>query len=49
VGVARKPACGFSRTETPEEVLAAVVRVQKSLIELTERYLRKQPAPPIAN
>jgi len=44
----RKSACGFSRIQTPEEVLAKVVRVQKSLIKLTERYLRKQQAPPIA-
>jgi hypothetical protein len=44
----RKSACGFSRIQAPDDVLATVVRVQKSLIELTERYLREQPAPPIA-
>lgn len=44
----RKSACGFSQSRTPEEVLEEVVRVQKSLIESIERYLRRQPAPPIA-
>ena len=43
-----KTACGFSLTQTPEEVLAEVTRVQRGLIQGVESHLRKQPAPPIA-
>jgi hypothetical protein len=44
----RKPACGFSLTQSPEEVLAEVTRVREGLIQGVESHLRKQPAPPIA-
>jgi hypothetical protein len=44
----RKSACTFSESLSPEDVLKEVVRVQKSLIESTELYLRIRPAPPIA-
>ena len=44
----RESACDFSLNKSPREVLTEVARVQKSLIQAAERYLRAQPAPPIA-
>ena len=44
----RESACGFSLTESPADVLAAVTRVKEGLIRGVERYLRDLPAPPIA-
>lgn len=45
----RETACDFSLTQTPEEVLAVVTRVQRGLIQGVESQLRNQPAPPIAD
>ncbi|MEW5981481.1 MAG: nucleotidyl transferase AbiEii/AbiGii toxin family protein [Acidobacteriota bacterium] len=44
----REAACRFSLTESPAAVLARVTRVRAGLIRGLERYLRGQPAPPIA-
>jgi hypothetical protein len=44
----RESACGFSLTESPADVLAAVTRVRDVLIRGVERHLRSEPAPPIA-
>jgi hypothetical protein len=44
----RESACGFSRTESPDEVLAVVTRVRDALVRGVESHLRNQPAPPIA-
>jgi hypothetical protein len=41
-------ACGFSRTESPPDVLARVSRVREGLIQGVESHHRKQPPPPIA-
>ena len=45
----QKPACDFSLTQSPEEVLAEVSRVREGLIQGLESHLRKQPAPPIVD
>lgn len=44
----QKSACGFSLTRTPAQVLAEVTRTRDALIRGVERYLRQQPALPIA-
>jgi len=44
----RKSACGFSRSQSPTDVLAEVTRVREGLIRGVESHLRNQPAPPIA-
>ena len=44
----RKSACGFSRSQSPAEVLAEVTRVREGLIRGIESHLRNQPPPPIA-
>jgi len=44
----RRSACGFSLTQSPEQVFADVTRVQEGLIRGVESHLRNQPAPPIA-
>jgi hypothetical protein len=44
----RKSACGFSLSQSSEEVLAEVTRVREGLIRGVEGHLRKQRLPPIA-
>jgi len=44
----RESACGFSRTQSPAEVLVEVNRVREGLIRGVEYHLRNQPPPAIA-